>query len=148
MLAGDFQRKIRQLNSELRIFCGNDETKPAGLYMVVNGEYEQIMSVDKNFLPPHVEYDEVGHIIKSGWRRVVKHLIKEKLVDRRKAEQLFQFHMHDRRRNPGPPKYVDPIKREMDRVIFANLQKTGRNFQMSTDEVMDIANELRRTRDA
>lgn len=89
MLAGTFQQKIKKLNKNLRIFCGNDNSKPAGLYIVFFGEYVPICGVDKNELPDRTIVADTGHIIKGGWRRVVNLLIQKKLVDHNKAQRVF-----------------------------------------------------------
>jgi hypothetical protein len=93
MLSGDFERKLRILNRELRIFCGNDDSKPAGIYHVVRGEYTEICGCDKNWLPEYVQYNEDGSIRRGGWRRVLKILINKDLIDRKEAEKVFQTHL-------------------------------------------------------
>ncbi|MGD9724883.1 MAG: hypothetical protein AB7V39_00545 [Nitrospiraceae bacterium] len=89
MFAGDFARKLRKLNPELRIWCGDDATKPAGLYYVRRGEYRDICGVDKNYVPEYKVVRWNGSVVKQGWRDVLMVLIARKLVDRRKAERLF-----------------------------------------------------------
>ena len=90
MFAGDFYQKLRKLNRKLRIFCGEDDSKPAGLYYIANNtEYVQVCGVDRNWLPEHTESHWSGRILKSGWRRPLRILIRLGLVERRKAESLF-----------------------------------------------------------
>lgn len=93
MFASDFQAKLHKLNSKLKIYCGNDSSKPAGLYYVINGEYIEICGIDKNEIPQYPIYDDQGHIIKSGWNRTLQILVKENLIDRKKAETLFDCHL-------------------------------------------------------
>lgn len=92
MLSGEFERKLRKLNSRLRIYCSNDNSKPAGLFQVVNGEYIEICGVDKNFIPKLTVWDNQGHIVKSGWFRILKLLFSKNLINKNKAESLFSFH--------------------------------------------------------
>lgn len=90
MLAGDFARNLRKLNPELRIFCGNDDTKPAGLFFVRKGEYRDICGVDKNIVPEFKVGLWDGTIIKQGWRDVLMLLVTKKMINKFKAERLFQ----------------------------------------------------------
>ena len=94
MLAGDFERKLRKLNRNLRIFCGDDDSRAAGIYQVIRGEYTEICGVDKNELPEHSIREPNGAFIKAGWRRTLKILIKKGLIDRNKAEKLFRARLH------------------------------------------------------
>ncbi len=109
MLSGEFERKLRKLNNKLRIFCGDDDRRPAGLFTVVRGEYEQICSVDKNWVGEHTQFDAVGHILRAGWRRVLKTLIRQGYVDRFYAERVFNTHLpFAKPRFYAKPKYVAP----------------------------------------
>jgi len=91
MLSGDFERKLRRLNPNLRIFCGDNDSKAAGIYTVENSEYKAICGIDKNYLPEHKVQDEQGYILKSGFRRVIKILINQGYIDRKKAEKEFSL---------------------------------------------------------
>jgi hypothetical protein len=95
MLSGDFERKLRILNRNLRIFCGNDDKRAAGIFIVSrSGEYTEICGADKNYVPEFMEYSEDGHrIVRSGWRRILKILIGKGLVNRFKAEKVFGTHL-------------------------------------------------------
>lgn len=92
MLAGDFQAAIKKLNKNLHIFCGDDDSKPAGLwYRTKDGQYEEICGVDKNYIDEHMRYNPIsGRISHGGWRRVLKLLIEKGLADKRKAEKVFR----------------------------------------------------------
>lgn len=98
MMASDFQLRLRKLNPKLKIYCGDDDSKPAGIFIIRRGEhgddlggsYDQLCSIDKNWVPEHTEFAKNGSIIKGGWRRALKILIQKGLVDRRKAERLFR----------------------------------------------------------
>lgn len=94
MLAGDFERKLRSLNRNLRIWCGNDDKYAAGIYVVSRtGEFCEICGIDKNYIPEFTQYREDGGIVKSGWRRVLKILIGKGLIARKQAENLFRTNL-------------------------------------------------------
>ena len=93
MLSGEFLRKIKKLNNQLNIFCKDDDTKPAGLFHVVNGEFTEICGVDKNWIPERTIFNSNGTIFKSGWRRTLKILITKRLIDRWEAEKVFNTHL-------------------------------------------------------
>jgi len=52
-----------------------------------------VCGVDKNFVPEHVSYNPDTSIRRGGWRRVLKILIKAGLVDRWRAQRLFNTHL-------------------------------------------------------
>ena len=90
MLAGDFQKNLRKLNPKIRIYCGDWDTRPTGIYHIVNGEYTEICGIDKHYIPERSIKAPHGAHIKGGWRRALRILINQGLVDRRKAEKLFR----------------------------------------------------------
>lgn len=98
MEPGVFYRKLRQLNPNLKIWCGNDDTKPAGLYYVKQDEYTEICGVDKQEVPEHTVLGDKNKIVKSGWRRTLRVLIKAKLIDQNKAEKVFNCSLDTSRR--------------------------------------------------
>lgn len=115
MLAGDFARKLRQLNKNLRITCGNDDTKPAGIFIVESNEYIKICGVDKNYLTKHIIWNKDGSIQRSGWLRPLKILLKQGYIDRWKAEKVFGTYLGNLGRknvstNNGNVRKVSPIE--------------------------------------
>lgn len=109
MLSGEFERKLRRLNRNLRIFCGDNDSLPAGLFTVTRGEYKEICAVDKNYLPEYIVRNEYGRYVKSGIRRVLKILIQQGYVDRKQAEKEFALSLE----YPAPKfKYTSPKLRE------------------------------------
>lgn len=103
MLSGEFERKLKRLNRNIRVWCG-DSNRAAGVYHIDSqGQYNEICGCDKNYLPEHTEFNEKGGILRGGWRRVVRVLIQMKLVDRRHAEKVFQTHFPYAVRKPTPP---------------------------------------------
>lgn len=94
MLSGDFERKLRRLNRKLRIFCGDNDQRPAGIFHVVRGEFVEICGIDKNQVPERSILAPNGSHIKGGWRRALRILMKQGLIDRAKAEKLFRTRLH------------------------------------------------------
>jgi len=141
MLASDFQAKLRKLNKNLRIFCGDNDSRLAGLYHVVGGEYKDIIGVDKNYLPEWPVMDEQGRILKGGWRRVVRLLIEQGLIDRRRAEAVFGTQIIGTRRPPIVGPYKDPIQAAIEESQTRGFMKTGKPA-MAKDDLMDLASEV------
>jgi hypothetical protein len=112
MLPGTFARNLRKLNPRLRIFCGNDDSKPASIYYVKNGEEQTVCGIDKNYVPEWIIWNEDGSIAKGGWRRALKILLQKKLIDRKKAERLFRADLSYKQ-----PKFIPQAKVNMDRSL-------------------------------
>lgn len=106
MLAGDFQCRLRRLNPKLRIWCGDDDSKPASIFFVRGGEFEQVCGIDKNWVPEHTEYRPDGTILRGGWRRAVRILIQRRLVDRWHAQRVFGTSFPSSPRVPRKPVYA------------------------------------------
>jgi hypothetical protein len=116
MLSGQVERNLRKLNRNVRIFCGDNPSRPAGVwYYTGNGEYEEICGIDKNFVPEHAEFNDNGTHRKGGWRRVLKILIQKRLIDRSRAEKVFNVRLE----------YAPKIKRG----IVYNLDEHTRKLQ-------------------
>lgn len=145
MMPGVFERKLKQLNRRLFIFCGDDPNRPAGLHIRhANGTVEMICSVDKNRMPEYMIQDnETGEILKGGWRRVLRILAEKRLIRRADADRAFGRIIW---RTLGSP---DPIGTAIERARIeaakrglAESEKIGgvadpdyRNF----DDMVDIA---------
>lgn len=93
MLSGELERKLRKLNSKLRIFCGDDDSKAAGVYHTIGGEYQLVCGVDKNWVGEYPIMKADGQLAHSGWRRVLRILLQEGLVDRKRAERVFNTNL-------------------------------------------------------
>lgn len=129
MFASDFQSKLRRLNSNLRIFCGDNDNKPASLYFVQNGEEVTICGIDKNEIPRSVIYDRQGHIIKSGWERVLNILVYRRLTTKSKAEQIFNCHLQ---KSPTPIIEDDDIQKA--------IKRADKNGKWHNDDLAEIGN--------
>lgn len=120
MLSGEFERKLRILNRKLRIFCADDADKPAGIHVLTPSGWDQIIGCDKNWVSERAEFDEYGHMLRSGWRRVLRILIQKRFVDRRHAERVFLTHLPYAAQKLVPPKRV--VKHDMmDRYVTKYL---------------------------
>lgn len=126
MLAGVFQRNLRKLNPKLRIWCGDDDSKPASIFYVKHGEFEQVCGIDKNWIPENTQFEESGAIKKGGWRRAVRILIQKRLVDRRTAERVFNTHFPYAPRKPKAPVYKPP---STYRDLYGRGMLTQEEFQ-------------------
>lgn len=103
MAPGQVERNLKKLNKRVRIFCGNDDSHPAGVFIVSPyGEYTEICGIDKNDVPEFTTWNEQGFIIKSGYRRVLKILVGKGLVHRKEAEKLFRTHLWGTRAPKAP----------------------------------------------
>lgn len=97
MAPGQVERNLRKLNKRVRIFCGDDPTHPAGVFIVSpSGEYTEICGIDKNDVPEFTTWNDQGFIVKSGYRRVLKILVGKGLVKKEAAEKLFRTRLNCR----------------------------------------------------
>jgi len=143
MLSGDFQKAVRKLNPSLRICSLENSKNAAGLYYIDPFEgYIAVCGVDKNYLPERTEVDEVGHILKSGWRRVVNILLARKLTTPEKVKRVwpsfFEQHM--------PPVSFcndDPIQKKILKYETDEENKRGVRG-LTGDQAVEIADEVRK----
>lgn len=123
MLSGDFLRKLKKLNKNLTVFCGDDDTKPAGLYLMFYGEPIHICGVDRNFVDEFPHTDEKGHIVHSGWRRVLNILIAKRLIDKHEAEKVFRTGI--KRLNMAINIEEDATYRAMKEITQRRMEQRG-----------------------
>lgn len=143
MLAHNFQRKLRQLNKSLRIYCGNNETRPATIeWKRPYQEWEAVCAIDKNEVPEMPEVvGETGEIFKGGWRRAMDILIWKKLVSKNKAEILFstQFGKPELYRWKQKASDLELAERDADaRGAALSLKRFGKvipHFHLLEDDV-------------
>jgi len=141
VLPGDFERNLKILNKSLRIFAGSDNSKAAGLFTVIDGEYVQICGVDKNTVPEYPIYDKYGHILKSGWKRVLNILIKMKYINKFKALSVFKtgslYISKDIFNNQN---YIDKYINDAE---IRNFNRTGKPG-LTRNDILDISSVLGR----
>jgi len=143
MLSGELERKLRRISrGKVRIYCGDNENHPAGVYFVEKGEFIEICGIDKNWIPEHRQTYLDGRIKKGGWRRVLKILIQRKLVDRRYAEKVFGTHLafapFDAVKMQADP-IAQRLKQAEQRSMEKILSKTGTYMPgaMDVQEMLD-----------
>lgn len=141
MLVGSFQRKIKQLNSQLHFIASSDQTKPIALYKITDNSIEHICGTDRNDVPEFSFYDKKGHIVKSGWRRTLTILIKKHLINKKKAEYLFSAVLDGRKRG-----YIIE-ESAIDRALRQATIQLDEGFDMKKDDMFDIAAMIRKERD-
>lgn len=117
MLSGEFHRKLRRLNPELRIWCGDNDHRPACLYRVTVEGFTEICGVDKQWVPEHTEFFPDGQIKKAGWRRTLRILIQNRLVNRFSAERVFNTHLPYAVKKVRAPKY-EPKHKLIDKYVM------------------------------
>lgn len=142
--AGDFARKLKKLNSKLRIYAGNDDSKPAGLWMYYQGEVRELIGVDKNYLHEWPTYTRHGKMVRGGWNRVIKMLVETKLVDRRTSYKHFgRWDVH---REPPQKFLLQPIDNALADLKPVNMKfitspLDGSRVEVpvyNNDEIVDI----------
>lgn len=142
MLSGEFQRKLRSCSNKLRVFCGDNDVRPAGIYKVnYLGEYEEVCGIDKNFVPELTTQREDGLILKGGWRRAINILIRAKLIETRIAERVFSTRFDLKPRKVVIQYESDKIKHAIEKATVDNMMRTGKPA-LSTDQIMDFAKEV------
>lgn len=88
LTTGTWLRVLRALNPRLRVYCG-ESNRLAGLYVVNHGEVEDICGVDKSYVPCYTKFDDGGHVVKSGWRRVIWILLSIGYVNRQTVKRVI-----------------------------------------------------------
>lgn len=137
---GDFYRCIKQLNSKLRI-CDTGSNHAAGLYYIDPQEgWISVCGVDKHYVPVATTVDEVGHILKSGWVRVVNILLMQSLTTRAKVRSVWPGFFESR-----IPRAefcnADPILKKMGQFVFEEADKRGAP-RMTPDQIVEISEEI------
>lgn len=142
MLSGEFQRKLRSVNNRLRIWCGDNPTRPAGIYKVNKfGEYEEVCGIDKNYVPELTTQREDGLILKGGWRRAIHILIRARLIERRIAERVFKTRFDLLPRKNIVQYETQRIEKAIQKATVDNMVRTGKPA-LNTEQIMDFAKEV------
>lgn len=122
---GTFYRNLKKLNPRLQICSFDENGKLAGLFIRNHDgeDYFDICGVDKEFVPEYTQWDEQGHIIKSGWRRVYLMLIQLGLTTPAKVRRVCPgFFLHKSQVEVDADRRVqiigDPIKYKMDKFAL------------------------------
>jgi hypothetical protein len=142
MLYGIFKEKLHKLNPSLRIFenCPASQN-PWGLYLVKRGgmELEHICGINPigGMVYELTERRWDGHILRQGWRRVLKILLAKKLIDRNKTASVFGT-TFEGNRGRGLTIEQDPLSRAMQEAKVRGYNKTGVEGYVEIDDLVDI----------
>lgn len=144
MLAGDFAKKLKKLNPRLRICSLDNSEYAAGLHYVDPYEgYISICGIDKNYVPERTEVDEVGHILKSGWRRVVNILLARGLTTRERVKKVFGPSFFECHVPPVIFSNDDPIQKKICQYETDEENKRGVRG-LDSEQMLEIAEEVRK----
>lgn len=141
MYPGEFYRCIKQLNPKLRICDLDGSTHAAGLYYIDPREgWISICGVDKHYVPVMTTVDEVGHILKSGWVRVVRILLFQGLTTPEKVRQVWpNFFLS---RIPKAEFHnVDPIFNKIGKFVSEEEDKRGEQG-MTADQILEVSEDI------
>ena len=138
---GEFYRCIQQLNSKLRICSIDGSGHAAGLYFIDDREgYISVCGVDKGYVPVATTVDEVGHILKSGWVRVVRLLLARGLTSVAQVRKVWpNFFLS--RIPKAEFQNVDPILKKVGKFVYEQEDKRGEQG-MTADQIMDVEEEI------
>lgn len=142
MLYCTFYNKLRKLNPRIRIF-GNDAlpNNPWGIYVLdrfgTGLVHQTGINPKSGMVYELTERRWDGMILRQGWRRVLNILIKNGVVDRRRAEREFGTSFSHTR---GPRLKIDkdPLTKATQEAQERAFQKTGVVGTMDLDDLVDI----------
>lgn len=141
LYTADFYKCLKQLNPQLRICSLENSPHAAGLYFIDDREgWISICGVDKDYVPVATTVDEVGHIIKSGWFRVIRILLAQGYTTVDKVRKVWPSFFLSR-----IPKSefqnIDPIMKKMGKFVFEQADKRGEK-DMTVDQLMEISSDI------
>jgi hypothetical protein len=139
-----FLDSLKKLNPSLRVCSFEGSTRLAGLYLInKQGEWEDICGVDKQLVPAYATFDNGGHVIKSGWRRVFwmlwTHGYTDKLSIRAVCPGFFDS------RAVAADKFTggvlgDAVGNKIAKYAIENFEK-GEEL-LTNDQVLDVAQDI------
>jgi hypothetical protein len=143
MYGSEFQKCLKQLNPKLRVCCLENSNHAAGVYYIdpVEG-YTSVCGVDKGFVPVATEVDAVGHILKSGWYRVVNILLNRKLTTPRQVRKVWPG-FFESRIPPAVFSNVDPILSKVKTYVTEAEARKG-DQKLSDEQILDVSDDIRK----
>lgn len=143
MYGSEFQRCLKQLNPKLNICSLENSKYAAGIYYIdpVEG-YISVCGVDKGFVPVATTVDAVGHILKSGWYRVVRILLKNGLTTPQKVQKLWpNFFLS---RVPGAVfSNADPILSKVKSYVSEAEARKG-DQKLTDEQILDVSEDIKK----
>lgn len=141
MSPGSFYRCIKTLNPKLRICDLDGSNHAAGLYYIDPQEgWISVCGVDKKWVPVTTTVDEVGHILESGWVRVVRILLHQGLTTPEKVRKVWpNFFLS---RIPKAEFHnVDPIFNKIGKFVSEEEDKRGEQG-MTADQILEVSEDI------
>lgn len=147
MTLGEFSRKLKKLNKNLRVFA-RDTGKPAGINLLYEDEWVNVCSIDKNEIPMFPIRDKDGRYIKGGWRRALKELINRRLINRNEAQRVFRVELSQP--NPSFNYNTDPVMKELQEIRRRRISRGGElrdgKVGFKRDDILEMASVVRSIR--
>lgn len=143
MYGGEFQRCLKQLNPKLKICCLENSKHAAGIYYIdpVEG-YIPVCGIDKGYVPVATSVDAVGHILKSGWYRVVNILLNQKLTTPQKVQKVWPGFFLSR--VPSAVfSNVDPILSKVKTYVTEAEARKG-DQKLSDEQILDVSEDIKK----
>lgn len=147
MMSSDFLKKLKILNPKLKVFSSGNNGRLASIYYIDREGVQDLIGVDKNHVEEYPEYDNQGHLVKGGWRRVCVALLAQKLTTKDLIRKAFGAGFFDSRRTDHMEqivrgiKIVDEVKDLITQRQLDNFNKHG-NTKLGSDDALDIASVL------
>jgi len=145
MNTANWLKHLKKLNPKLGVcMLENSNAHPGVYYINEKNEWITVCATDYNggWVPEHSEWDVNGHLVHSGWRRVVKVLLALKLTSNEKVIKEFpSFYLH---REPNPFAKVDlqdKVQKKTQEYLAENLEKTGASC-LKADQALELAEEI------
>lgn len=138
---GLFVRALKRLNPALRVCSFEGSKRLAGLYLInKRGEWEDICGVDKQIVPAYATFDDGGHIIQSGWRRVFHILYQNGYTTRAQVRTVCRGFFDYRAM--AADRFVggiagDPIENKM-------LKYMKESEELSADQILDLGADIQK----
>lgn len=148
---GLFVHALKRLNPALRICSFDGSKKLAGLYLInKRGEWEDICGVDKQFVPAYASFDDGGHIVKSGWRRVFHILMGNGYTTPAKVRTVCRGFFDYRAMSAD--RFVggiagDPIENKMLKYMRQNATGSEYDFSeesLTAEQILDLGSDIQK----
>jgi hypothetical protein len=147
MMASDFLKRLRILNPKMKVMSYGSNGRLASIYYINREGPQDLIGVDKNWVPEYPAYDNQGHLTQGGWRRVCVVLLAQKLTTKELIRKAFGASFFDKRRTDHMEEIVRGIRvvNEVDDLIkerqTESWEKTG-NTKLNSQDALDIASVL------
>lgn len=149
MTLGELERRLKRLNKNISVYRGLDDTRPAGIWIMVptweGGEYEEVCGIEKWNVKEFPTYTAQGKMLTGGWHRALGMLVGKGFVNRH--ESYKQFGHWDSHREPFivfEQNLIDRAVKQLSPVAFKKAispldDKTEIEIPIyNTDDTVDI----------